>query len=168
MKTLGKSVAGVLESITTVGAMTGAAMICLVSIIVVYEVVVRAMGEPTIWVNEVSVYLFLWSAFLGLALTQRRGEHFRVTILTDHFSQKTQDILQLASTVIGAAFCAIMLWKGLEMTLGDYAMGRLSPTLLHFPIFLLRLAIPLGSSILLAELLRYILELSARIRSGAN
>lgn len=134
-------------------ALVGASMIGLMAIIVTYEVVARFLGHPTSWAHEITVYLLIWSAFLSFSLAQYRGDHFRVTLVVDLLPRRGRDVLELAGTLVAVVFCVLMLWRGMEMVLLDYRIGRVTPTLLHIPMVIIRLAIPLGAVLLLLQLL---------------
>lgn len=65
---LGKRRLPVLES-AALGIVT------VLFVILLGQVVLRYLGVTFVWVEEVSIALFIWLVFLGAALAFRRGEH---------------------------------------------------------------------------------------------
>jgi TRAP-type C4-dicarboxylate transport system permease small subunit len=157
-----------LNRLAVISALLGASMIGLMAVIVSFEVVARAVGRPTSWAHEITVYLLIWSAFLSYSLAQFRGDHFRVTLIVDMLPASRRDLLELFGTLVASAFCVLMLWRGLEMVVMDYRMGRVTPTLLHVPMVIIRMAIPVGALLLLLQLLGRIVLLWAAIRKAGR
>ena len=87
--------------------------IAFVVAIMFYEVVMRYVFErPTLWVNEMS----LWVAggiylLAGLYVMQQRG-HIRIFILYDMVSRNWQRAFDTISTVLIVLFAAAIVWGG--------------------------------------------------------
>jgi C4-dicarboxylate transporter, DctQ subunit len=154
----------ILRKIALASAVASACMIGVMALVVVYEVAARFAGRPTSWAHEIIVYLLIWSALLSFSLTQYRGDHFRVTILIDRLPPAWRRRMELFGTAAAAVFCVLMLWRGLEMTYIDFYQGRVTPTLLHIPMGIIRAALPLGALLLFAQLLGriYLLAVGSR------
>jgi len=81
--------------------------------IIFYEVIMRyVFRQPTLWVNEMS----LWAAGVvyllgGLYVMQQRG-HIRIFILYDVVSRRIQRLFDLVSTVCICLFAAAIVWGG--------------------------------------------------------
>lgn len=80
-------------------------------VIMFYEVVVRYLFEkPTLWANELSMWLAgVIYLFAGLYVMQQRG-HIRIFILYDAVSRPVQRLFDLISTVLIVAFAAAVIW----------------------------------------------------------
>lgn len=82
-------------------------------VIMFYEVVMRYLFEkPTLWVNEMS----LWVAgalymFAGLYVMQQRG-HIRVFVIYDMVSRPVQRVFDTISTLLIVLFAAAVIWGG--------------------------------------------------------
>lgn len=88
-------------------------MTAFVVAIIFYEVVMRYIFEsPTLWVNEMS----LWVAgmiylFAGLYVMQQRG-HISIYILYDMSPLWLQRVFDVLSTLFTCAFAAALVWGG--------------------------------------------------------
>src|SRR4051794_16011907 len=88
-----------------------AASILGIAAIVLYEIVARGLFDaPTVWVQEVAVYLLLIAGFLGLAPTLAAGEHIRIDILSRRFSEPLKRSVEVATLLAVAGFAAIATW----------------------------------------------------------
>ncbi|MGF1625542.1 MAG: TRAP transporter small permease subunit [Alphaproteobacteria bacterium] len=79
--------------------------------IMFYEVVVRYLFErPTLWANELSMWLAgVIYLFAGLYVMQQRG-HIRIFILYDAVSRPMQRLFDLISTLLIVAFAGAVIW----------------------------------------------------------
>jgi len=116
---------------------------------VVYEIAARSLfDEPTIWAQEVSVYLLIALAFLGLAPTHAADEHIRIDLLTRRLGPRVQLLLRAATLVAIATYSAVAAYGGIEMVRQSLRFGRRSLTLLSVPVWIPQLLIPLGMGLL--------------------
>ncbi len=94
------------------GRVTMMLILLLVSVMF-YEVVLRYVFErPTLWANELSLWLagFVF-LFAGLYAMQQRS-HIRIYILYDMFPRWLQRVCDVISVALICAFAAAMLWGG--------------------------------------------------------
>jgi TRAP-type C4-dicarboxylate transport system permease small subunit len=90
------------------------------------EVVMRYFfGQPTRWVNEFSEYALLWLAFLAGPWVLRDDAHVKVEMLTDALPPQWQHGLHVATSLIGAAVCALFFWVSIEYVLEIRNTGEL-------------------------------------------
>lgn len=135
--------------------------ICIlaVALSVSYEVVLRFLfNSPTEWVNEISVYLVLISAFLGFAPALAAGKHINVDLLTSKLPPQVNRLLKAACSVIGLVFSLVFLVTSTEMTLNSYELGLLSTSTLRVPLYLPQLAMPVGFFILSLQFIANLLD----------
>lgn len=81
--------------------------------VMIYEVVMRYLFErPTLWANELSMWLggtvYLLS---GLYVMQQRG-HIRIFVLYDMVPRPVQRLFDLISTLCICLFAAAVVWGG--------------------------------------------------------
>ncbi len=131
-----------------------AAALLAIGAIVAYEVAARYLfNAPTLWSQEISVYLLLLCAFVGFAPTMHAGEHIRIDLLSRRFGARVRSALELATCLAVAAFAAIAAWGGYETVRQSLRYGRRSLTLLAVPLWIPQLVVPLGMLLLLAVVL---------------
>ena len=77
--------------------------LCLFSLLFVMllNVFMRyVLAKPLFWADEVTNFLFVWFAFLGVAYIMGNNGHLRVTTLVEKFSPKVQKILAILMNLI--------------------------------------------------------------------
>jgi TRAP-type C4-dicarboxylate transport system permease small subunit len=132
--------------------------IWLLTFTVTYDVVLRFLGQPNLWASEVSIYLMVALAFLGVGSTQRADGHFRVTFVRDLCPGPVRtalDILALgASVLFGAAF-TIGAWN-----LASFSMmlNLRTSTLLEVPMWVLQGLLVVGGFLFTVAALRDLIE----------
>ncbi len=119
--------------------------ILLMGLILCYEVVCRYFFRaPTLWAQETSIYLFIWTMLAGSAYTLQKGKHVRIDLLIEHLSLRTQRILEMITSFVGMAFCAIVSWQAYEMIAASVGYNKVSATLLRVPMWIPQMALLLG------------------------
>lgn len=134
--------------------LTGAslALMLLLALPIVYDAVMRALGYPTIWVFETTLYAFIFIGFLGNALAVKRGAHFRVTILAQTFP-RLKGTFDLISNLSVVTFALLVIASGAYFAWYSWSNDIASSTLLEVPLWIPNLAIPIGGLGLLLQTL---------------
>jgi TRAP-type C4-dicarboxylate transport system permease small subunit len=146
-----------------------AAALLAIGAIVAYEVAARYLfNAPTLWSQEISVYLLLACAFLGFAPTMHAGEHIRIDLLSRRFGPRVRSALELATCLAIAAFAAIAAWGGYETVRQSLRYGRRSLTLLAVPLWIPQLVVPLGMLLLLAVVLLRAWQAARELREASR
>ena len=88
-------------------------LVALIVVIMFYEVVMRyVFVRPTLWVNEMSMWVAGAIYLLaGLYVMQQRG-HIRIFILYDMVSRNWQRAFDVVSTLLICLFSAAIVWGG--------------------------------------------------------
>jgi C4-dicarboxylate transporter DctQ subunit len=105
---IGRIIGFINQSIAAIGIAGGVAL-------AFYNVVARyVFGSSLTWAGELTVYLFLWSAFFGAAYCFKQDAHISITILLDKVPPKVAKGLMLLSHTITFIFLAAVSWYGYE------------------------------------------------------
>ena len=144
-----------LTSLANTGVVAvGALAFGVLPVIVTYDVIARyVFNAPTLWANEIAVYLVQAIVFLPMGLLVIDNSHVRVTLLTDRLSPWMQARLHRFSLVMTAVFATVIVWLGWAYTAHAWKQGQLSPTLLAVPLWIPNALIPLGGLLLLISAL---------------
>jgi TRAP-type C4-dicarboxylate transport system permease small subunit len=119
--------------------------ILTMGLVLAYEVVCRYFFDsPTIWAQETSVYIFMWTMLAGGAYTLMQGKHVRIDLLFERLPLKAQCGLDILTSLVGAAFCAVVSWQAWEMMLASLRFGKVSATLLRVPVWIPQCSLLLG------------------------
>lgn len=142
-----------------------AVLILLIGAIVSYEVIARSVfNAPTIWSQEIAVYLLIACAFFGYAPTMQAGEHIRIDLLIKRFRETTRQVVELLTCICIAVFAGIAAWGGFEMMAQSFRYGRKSLTLLAVPVWIPQLLVPVGMVLLLIVVLVRGWQLALQLR----
>jgi C4-dicarboxylate transporter DctQ subunit len=158
-----KRVVGLCEWVTSACGVVSTLLIALIAVPMIYDVVMRSWGRPTVWVYEVTTYLLVAATFLSNAYTFRDGKHFRATFLITALP-RLEPFLSRFALAITIAFGAIVCFSGSRFALEAFRDGQRSATLLHVPLYLPRLAIPVGAFALTLQAIAQLL--SSRFAAG--
>ncbi|MDR1376126.1 MAG: TRAP transporter small permease [Synergistaceae bacterium] len=114
-------------------------------LILTYEVVCRYFFDsPTVWAQETSVYIFMWTMLAGSAYTLMKGKHVRIDLLFEQLPRKAQCVLDILTSLAGIAFSAVVSWQAWEMMASSLRFGKVSATLLRVPMWIPQCSLLLG------------------------
>lgn len=131
------------EQFCRVMTMVSMAVMVLLALPITYEATARAVGQPTIWVFEITLYALIVAGFLANPASMRSGAHFRVTILFNLFPH-LRPYLNIFSLLMTLVFSLMLIGAGVYLVWYSYSNAILSATLLEVPLWIPQLAIPLG------------------------
>jgi C4-dicarboxylate transporter DctQ subunit len=142
----------VLESFGRLLGWISVGIISLLAFPMVYDVVMRTSGHPTIWAYELTIYALIAATFFANADALREGRHFRVTALLRGAPGRVLFLNRLANAMT-LGFGLILFAAGSEFAYAAFANKQHSATLLFVPLYYPRLAIPVGALGLAAQAL---------------
>ena len=119
--------------------------------------------RPSIWITEISTYLFLYIVFLGTAHALEQGLHIRVTFVADLFNDTINRILGLVTSLIAMFFTLVLLWQTSAMTWAAYKGSWRSITLLSAPFAYIYVGMVFGSFLLF---LTFLFQTILQFQSG--
>jgi TRAP-type C4-dicarboxylate transport system permease small subunit len=112
---------------------------------VTYDAVMRyAFAAPTSWSLEVNSFLLVYLAVMTAADTERRGEHIAISLVGAQLGGRWPGGLAVAVGIVGAAFCAIMTWRGGIMAWDAWRYGERVSSSFGTPIALPYAMLPIG------------------------
>lgn len=149
-----------IKKVNTVCAIVAGLILLFVNGSIFFDVFFRYFFKsPSIWITEVSTYLFLYIIFLATAYTLQNGQHIRVTFLRFRLNPAATRVLDLVCSLFAMTFCSVLLWQTSRMTWKAFSEKWVSPTMISAPLGYLYIVMVLGTTLLLATfLLRAILE----------
>jgi C4-dicarboxylate transporter, DctQ subunit len=114
-----------------------------------------AFRSPIAGLTEVTEIFLLYMTFLGTAWLYKDDGHVVVDLLLYNLvsSSNTKKILILQNHIIVGIIAAILVYYGSLTTVDHLMRGSYNPTVLETPIALVTAVIPIGSFILLLEVL---------------
>lgn len=124
----------------------------IVVVVVVYEITMRfVFNAPTIWANETTVYLSALGYLLGGAYSLYEKAHVKVDILYLKFPSRTRAILDVITFLFTLAYLGTLIWYGSIYALESIKVLEKTGSPWNPPVYPLKIAIPLGASLLLMQ-----------------
>jgi TRAP-type C4-dicarboxylate transport system permease small subunit len=79
------------------------------SVLVLADVITRAIGTPWLWVQEATMSFFLYGIFIGVAAATRRNDHLYLAVLAESMTGNRRLFFEIFNrlVVLGVAFCMI-------------------------------------------------------------
>ncbi|WP_349359582.1 TRAP transporter small permease [Stappia sp.] len=134
----------------------------LIALMLGYEVVMRYLGMPTIWAEELSRLFLVWATFAGAAILIHRRQHIVITLVTDHLSPGLRRAQEVAVLLFVAAISLAILYYGGGIALDSLTRGRTTGSMLDLPAWWAQASIPVCFALLalqaLAEAFRVIVQ----------
>jgi TRAP-type C4-dicarboxylate transport system permease small subunit len=97
---------------------------------VFFDVVTREVGQPWLWLQEVTSTFFTYGVFIGTAVATRRSDHLLLTAVTDSMQGRLRFFAESANRIVILAVGATMVWFGFINFLngfGNFRMPSLTP-----------------------------------------
>lgn len=84
---------------------------------VVWQMLSRYMGIAATWTEDVSMYSFIWSVFMGAGAMVYEKRHFAFTSVRDMLkSEKLKSVLGIIISVLMLIFAVLMVYYGIQVT----------------------------------------------------
>ena len=100
-----------------------------------------------VWVQELTIIMFVWMAKFGAAYGVRTGIHVGIDVLINRLEPGKRQFFILFGLLAGALFTGIVATLGANFVWHMYHASATSPDL-ELPMWLVYLAIPFGSSLM--------------------
>lgn len=143
-----------IKKLNVICATLSGLVLLFVTFSIFVDVILRYFfNRPSIWVTEITTYLFLYIIFLGTAYALQEGMHIRVTFLVDRFNDKSIRIINLATAIFAMIFSFVLLWETSEMTWYAFSEKWTSPTMLNAPYAYIYVVMVFGSFLLFVTFL---------------
>lgn len=130
-----------------------------------YEVLIRYfLMRPSTWSVEITEYILLYITFLGAPWLLKQKGHVKVDVVLNMLNIRTQRILNLITSLLGAIICLVLFWFGV-LTTADHFMRKI-PVIksLEVPKFILLAVIPFGSLLLCIQFIRQIVAIAKNLK----
>ena len=84
---------------------------------VVIQMACRYMGIAAVWTEDVSMYSFIWAAFMGAAAMVYEKQHFAFTSIIDKLKdENVKTILSIIIAIIMLVVSVLMFYYGCRLT----------------------------------------------------
>lgn len=129
-------------------------MLALLTAIMGYSVIMRYIFNDSLsWAEEISKYLFVWSAFLSTSLCLKRRSSIKIDMLLLALPGNIQRLLLFTGDAIMLVFFSYVLKGAVDVTAGIYESGQTSPALM-LPMYFVFASTVVGFALSIIRLLQ--------------
>ena len=158
--------ASILDRIVDGFGMLGGILILCNAAFITYEVVMRyVFNAPTIWVQETSIYLYMWTMLAAGSYTLQKRKHVHVDLLVERLSARPRSVLEAMTSAVGTVFCAIVSVQAYQMIAATVRFGKVSATPLRVPLWIPQSALLMGFVLLTFQFAFHFLDRVAECRT---
>src|SRR5271166_4257956 len=94
------------------------------------DVVMRALGRPWLWPQEVTMTFFVYGVFIGAAAATRRNDHLCLSAITEAMTGRLRLVAETFNRLVVLAAALCMVWFGFINFLegfGNFRMPSMTP-----------------------------------------
>lgn len=131
--------------------------IFVTAVLVSYEVIMRyVFSSPTVWTFDVTIFLILYSAYIGSGYNLKEGKHVSVEFLVQRLARYKRFSLALGvvTNLASIFFWVMVSWRAFEEGIMAYRLSEVTLSYLRFPLTIPLFAIFLGGLLILVQTLR--------------
>ena len=167
MKTVFNIFVRIADGLTYITGWVAALCLVAAALIVTEAVIVRKLlGISTIWQIEASVFLLIFTVFVGAPFVQKNDHHLNVDLVIIHLSPRTREITLIVVSIISCLLTAILAWYAWPMWWEAVVNNEHSESLWGPPLWIPYLFLPLGMTLLFLQYIVYIWRKIERLRQG--
>jgi TRAP-type C4-dicarboxylate transport system permease small subunit len=115
------------------------------------------LRSPSHIALEVSGYLMVLLSFLGAGYILLKEKHVSVQVLTVKIPDKYKKIHRLTVNIILMLFSLLIIYEGMDFVILAFKENYRSTSLLNFPLWIVFLAIPVGTFFFFLQTVRNII-----------
>lgn len=139
-KIISKTIGFINQSIAAIGITAGVA-IAFTNVVARY-----AFDASLVWATELTIFLFLWSAFFGAAYCFKKDAHIAVTVILDIMPSRIAKAMLIISHLVTLVFLLAVAYFGYEYLLLVIELDERSIDLWDMPMWIIYLVIPVAFS----------------------
>jgi len=127
----------------------------LMLVLVIASVVLRAAGDPLIWGDELTRYLFVWVALLAWSIAARRKSHIAIYLFVEMLPRRLRFGLEMMTHAAVMLFALVMVVQGARMTIRNLDIETIT---LFFNFAVVYAAAPVAGVLIALETARQALD----------
>ena len=140
-------------------AVLAAAIIAAMVVLICADVAMRNLRLGTLrWSVELSEYGLYAMTLLGAPWVLALRGHVAMDLVAGAFSGMRRRVLDVLTCLVGALICAVLLWKGIDVTATSMQRGAMVRQVLVFPEWWLMALVPFAMGLLSLGFLRIAVE----------
>lgn len=123
-------------------------------ILIFVQVCMRYIANYSLsWSEELARILFIWVSWIGISLGQKKGEHIKITMVTDRLQGNARKIVLLVSNACTLIILAVLCVNGAQVVEHVLSMGGVTPAL-GIPKFIMYGAVPISCFLMAVRVIK--------------
>lgn len=103
-------------------------LLVIMVVLIFVQVVMRYCFNSSLsWSEELARILFIWVSWIGISLGQKKGEHIKITMVTDKLKGSAKKFVLLLADVCTFVILAVLCVKGMEVVMQTMGLGATMP-----------------------------------------
>lgn len=143
----------VLDGLYALSAGLAALSLLGIFLVMMAQVAMREMRLQLPGADDISAYLCVATTFFALAATFKRGELIRVGMFLDKLGPARRRVMEVGVLLMGALVVGTVCWNTFQDVLFSLEIEEVAQGTVPFPLWVPKLAMPLGSGLLLVAIL---------------
>lgn len=141
-----------IDSLSFFAARVGTFFIAATIILLIPEVISRyVFNYSFLFIHDLATWLCGSMYLIGGAYTLYHKGHVNIDIIYSRFQPRTRIILDLITFPLFCAFCGALAWEGGKLFLDSFRVLEKSVTPWGGPVWLFKLALPIGACLILLQ-----------------
>ena len=136
-------------------------LLATISCVMMAQIIARTFFNSMTWPEEFSRYCYIWTVFLSLGYTIKKGNMLRVGIVMDLLPHKLRKSIEIIVNIIMLVLFVILLRYSIIYTGKIKSSGQFSPAM-HLPMWIMYMSTIIGFAL---AALRMIQEIILNIRN---
>jgi TRAP-type C4-dicarboxylate transport system permease small subunit len=94
------------------------------------DVITRTLGDPWVWLQQVTTAFFCWGVFIGMAAATRRNDHFYLTEITKRMKGPSRNLIEALNRLLVLLVSVLLTyygWQNALLDMGSFRMPSLIP-----------------------------------------
>lgn len=107
-------------------------VVCIAAMVVAIfaQVVMRyVLNSSLVWSEELARILFIWASWIGISLGQKKGEHIKITMVTDRLHEKAQKAVLVIGDICTIFILIVLCVEGVKVVEHIMSIGTATPAL---------------------------------------
>jgi C4-dicarboxylate transporter DctQ subunit len=153
------------RALTTVENVLAAGALGAAAAITITAVVLRKVFDIFLfWSEEATIYLIIYSTFLGAVITLREHEHVNVDVIAAFLGRRGKQVMALIAIVVTLVYLAVVGFFAWMLLFEPFSTSTSTPAM-RLPLWVVEISVALGFTLMF---LRGMEILVRTIRSGAE
>ena len=157
----------IIDGLTNLSGWIAALCLVAAALIITEAVIVRKVfGASTIWQIEASVFLLIFTVFVGAPFVKKNEHHLNVDLIIIHLKPRTREITLIVVSILTCLIAMLIAWYAWSMWWETVVNKEHSESLWGPPLWIPYLFLPLGMTLLFLQYIAQIYRKVSALKKG--